>query len=42
MLEKIISKAHRILTDAQQRLSVDSVAAIEKVYYDQAYIPKKG
>jgi hypothetical protein len=34
MLEKIISKAHRILSDAQQRLSADSVAAIEQVYND--------
>jgi len=34
MLEKIISKAHRILSDAQQRLSADSAAAIEQVYND--------
>ena len=34
MLEKIISKAYRILTDAQQRLSADSAAAMEKVYND--------
>ena len=34
MLEKIISKAHRILTDAQQRLAADSAAAIEQMYND--------
>ena len=34
MLEKIISKAYRILTDAQQRLSADSAAAMEQVYND--------
>jgi hypothetical protein len=34
MLEKIISKAYRILTDARQRLSADSAAAMEQVYND--------
>ena len=32
MLEKAISKARRILIDAQQRLSAESAAAIEQVY----------
>ena len=34
MLEKIISKAYRILTDARQQLSADSAAAMEQVYND--------
>ena len=34
MLEKIISKARRILIDAQQRLSAESAAAVEQVYND--------
>jgi hypothetical protein len=34
MLEKIISKARRILIDAQQRLSAESAAALEQVYND--------
>jgi len=34
MLEQIISKAHRILIDAQQTLSVESAAAVEQVHND--------
>jgi len=34
MLEKILSKARRILIDAHQRLSGESAAAIEQVYND--------
>lgn len=34
MLEQIISKAHRILLDAQQKLSVESAAAVEQVHND--------
>jgi hypothetical protein len=34
MLEKIISRAHRILVDAQPRLSAESAAALEQVYND--------
>jgi hypothetical protein len=34
MLEKIISTARRILIDAQQSLSAESAAAIERVYDD--------
>jgi hypothetical protein len=34
MLEQIISKARRIMLEAQQKLSVESAAAIERVYQD--------
>ena len=34
MLEKIISKAGRMLIDAQQKLSAESAAVIEQVYND--------
>lgn len=34
MLEQKISKAHSILKDAQQKLSVESAAAVEQVYND--------
>lgn len=34
MLEKIISKAHRIFMEAQQKLSVEYAAALEAVYND--------
>ena len=45
MLEQIISKVRHILKDAQQKLSVESAAAIEQVYNDivalNAYINKE-
>ena len=34
MLEQILSKARRILKDAQQMLTVESAAAVEQVYND--------
>jgi hypothetical protein len=34
MLEKIISKARRMLADARQRLPAESAAAVEQVYND--------
>ncbi len=34
MLEQVISKVRRILKDAQQKLSVESAAAVEQVYND--------
>jgi len=34
MLEQILSNAHRILKDAQQKLSAESAAAVEQIYND--------